>query len=146
MMKLVIEEIKENYEYQKEKIISDTIKKYYNIDQHRILYTQNGKPYIENNKVYFSISNDNNILLIAFDINPIGADIQFYRKIPNYLKKFLLMEDFNDINVINEFSKKEAVIKLIDSKLNCINDIDLTKYKILSYENEKYVISIAQYH
>ena len=51
----------------------------------------NGKPYIENNQIFFSISHSANLLGIAFAYTPIGFDIELIRErnfegILNYFK------------------------------------------------------------
>lgn len=145
MQKIVLQTIEDNYEFLKKKIMSDVIRKYYNIDEYELLYSKNGKPYIKDNKIYLSISNDNNKLLIVFDTKPVGADIQFYRKVPVSFKKVLFFDELDDKETVNLFSKKEAIIKLIDSKLCYINEIDVKKYKVKSYIYDDFVISIANY-
>ena len=146
MQKIILQKIDDNYELQKQKIISDVIHNYYHINEYKLLYSKNGKPYIKDNQIYLSISNDNNQLLIVFDTKPVGADIQFYRQITSSFKKILFFDKLNDKEVIKLFSQKEAIIKLIDSRLCYINDIDIKKYKVKSYIYDDLVISIANFN
>ena len=145
MQKIVLQTIENDYKSQKKKIISDVIRKYYHIEEYELLYSKNGKPYIKNNKIYLSISNDNNLLLIVFDTKPVGADIQFFKKVPESFKRILFFYFLDDKEVITLFSKKESIIKLIDSNICYINMIDIKKYKVKSFIYDEFVINIANY-
>lgn len=144
-MQLILKQINNNYEKQKQEIIKKVLKKQYNIDNYEICYTKNGKPYLKNNKVYFNISNDNQYFIIAFSKHPIGIDIQFYKKINKEFKKILNICEYDDKKCIEIFSLKEAIIKLEGLTLKDINKINTKKYKIKKIRNEKYVINIAMY-
>lgn len=63
-------------------LIKKGLYKYFNIDKFKIMYTKNGKPYL-NNGIYLSISHDNDIVVVALSNVPVGIDIQYYRKL-NY--------------------------------------------------------------
>lgn len=144
MLKKLVK-IKKDYVAQKEQIIKETLLSDYNINNYEIKYTKNGKPYIEGNEVYFSISHDKDLLLIVFDNNPVGADIQFYRPINDNLKDLLMIDSNESKEIINEFSAREAVIKLMGKRLCNINDIHINDYKIKTIKEKDYVINIAHY-
>lgn len=137
--------IKNNYIAQKEQIIREILLREYNITNYEIKYTENGKPYIEGNEVYFSISHDEDLLLIVFDDRPVGADIQFYRKINSDLKKVLVIDSDDSKEIINNFSAREAVIKLVGKRLCNINEVNINDYDIETINNADYVINIAHY-
>lgn len=143
--KIIIKRIKKNYQKQREKIIFKTLDKYYNIKDYLIEYNKNGKPYLKDNKVFFNISHDQNKVVFIFDAKPIGIDIQFFRKVPASLKKFLKYENCSDKKMVIFFSQKEAIIKLLGESLKIINDININDYELITKIHRKYVISIATY-
>lgn len=64
--------------------LSKILDEYYGIKDE--IKEEGGKPYIQNNPIYFSISHSNSLLGIAFSKNPIGFDIEIkeekdYKKI-----------------------------------------------------------------
>lgn len=59
-----------------------------------ILKTENGKPYIEGNPLYFSLSHSGNCGVIAIADRPVGADIEIFA-------------DRLRISVIERFSERE---------------------------------------
>ena len=52
------------------------LKEYFNIENPTILKTKNGKPYIENAKVHFSISHTKRHVFCALSENPVGIDAE----------------------------------------------------------------------
>ena len=61
-----------------QKIIFDISKSVYNIDD-EIVY-DGKRPHFRNNEIYFSISHSENIIVVAFDTEPVGIDIEFVRQ------------------------------------------------------------------
>lgn len=145
MQKIILKTIIDNYTKEKEEIIKNVLLNEYNIKKYKVKYTKNGKPYIVGNKVYFSISNDKDLLLIVFDNKPVGADIQFYRKVNNEINKLLMINETDNNKIIDIFSKKEAIIKLLDEKLSNINNIKINEYDVKTIHENDYVIAIAHY-
>lgn len=92
-------------------LIKKGLHKYFNIDKFKIMYTENGKPYLDNN-VYLSISHDKDIVVVALSNVRVGIDIQYYRKLDidtlNNMNKLLNVSS----NTITNFSIKEAILKL----------------------------------
>lgn len=85
--------------------------------------TDNGKPYIEGNPVYFSITHSSYFAFIAISDKPVGADYEIYRerKISAVLSRFTQREK-DDIagstdNFLKNWVAKEAYIKLIGGTL-----------------------------
>lgn len=144
MLKILVK-IKANYVTQKEQIIRETLLKEYNITNYEIKYTENGKPYIDGNEVYFSISHDKDLLLIVFDDIPVGVDIQFYHEVNNNIKKVLMIDSDDSKEIINNFSAKEAIIKLEGKRLCNINEVNINEYDIKTIKKNDYVINIAHY-
>lgn len=85
--------------------------------------TVNKKPRFKNNKLHFSISHSENIVLAAFDENPIGADIEFMKE--RNFKELFARYNYKGENISKELFYKfwteyEAGIKLQGSPKNKI--------------------------
>lgn len=121
-------------------LIKRGLHKYFNIDKFKIMYTKNGKPYL-NNGIYLSISHDREIVVVALSNVPVGIDIQYYRKLNNNvltnIKKLLNIKS----NIITNFSIKEAILKLNGDILKNINNYDISDYHVLYHYSKKYIIT-----
>lgn len=73
------------------------LKTIYGIES-QILIAKNGKPYITNNPIYFSISHSQQIIALAISQKPIGIDIEF-KKVRKYneLLNFLSVSNIKNI-------------------------------------------------
>ena len=105
---------------------------YFNIDKFKIMYTKNGKPFLDND-VYLSISHDKDIVVVALSNVRVGIDIQYYRKLDidmlNNMNKLLNVSS----NTITNFSIKEAILKLNGDVFKNINNYDINDYHIISH-------------
>ncbi len=121
-------------------LIKRGLHKYFNIDKFKIMYTKNGKPFLDND-VYLSISHDKDIVVVALSNVPVGIDIQYYRKL-NYnslleIKKLLNVQG----SVITIFSIKESILKLNGDVFKNINNYDINDYHVLYHYSKKYIIT-----
>lgn len=127
-------------------LLNEYFKKYkLNYKLKDIKYTLNGKPYLDNN-LKFSISNKNDLVVVAISNHDIGVDIEEIKDYDkNILKYFYTKEEKKQVTNLEEFYKiytlKESYIKMKDLK---ITDIKLDKYKkyfskTIRYQN--YIIS-----
>lgn len=125
-------------------LIKKGLHKYFNIDKFKIMYTKNGKPYLDND-IYLSISHDKEIVVIVLSNIPVGIDIQYYRKLNNNvltnINKMLNIKG----NTITNFSIKEAILKLNGDILKNINNYDINDYHIISHYTQKYIIICVCY-
>lgn len=125
-------------------LIKKGLHKYFNIDKFKIMYTENGKPYLDND-VYLSISHDRDIVVVALSSIRVGIDIQYYRKLDNEtisnMNKLLNVKS----NTITHFSIKEAILKLNGDVFKNINNYDMNDYCVISHYTKKYII-ICVYH
>lgn len=125
-------------------LIKRGLHKYFNIDKFKIMYTKNGKPYL-NNGIYLSISHDREIVVVALSNVPVGIDIQYYRKLNNNvltnINKLLNIKS----NIITNFSIKEAILKLNGDVFKNINNYDINDYHIISHYTKKYIIICVYY-
>ncbi len=125
-------------------LIEKGLHKYFNINRFKILYTEHGKPYLDND-VYLSISHDRDIVIVALSNVPVGVDIQYYR---NFDSKVLLeMGKILNVNcgIFTNFSIKEAILKLNGDLFKNINDYDINDYCVMSHYSKKYIM-ICVYH
>ncbi len=139
---------------QKEYLISSlliaNILNKFKIPSKLLIRKQNNKPYIKNNKIYFSISHSNGFVILAYDNKPIGCDIQCivgldFSKIT---KSIFSVEENLLINKqkksFDAFYKiwccKESLIKISGSELSKIKktSIQFKKEWQTSYLNKKY--------
>lgn len=89
-----------------------------------ILRTPVGKPYVEGNKIYFSLSHSGKRGVVVLFENPVGADLEYIkqRDYPSVLSRFTdrergeiaSREDF-----IKHWTAKEAFIKMHGYTLAC---------------------------
>lgn len=125
-------------------LIKRGLHKYFNIDKFKIMYTNNGKPFLDND-VYLSISHDKDIVVVALSNVRVGIDIQYYRKLDidtlNNMNKLLNVSS----NTITNFSIKEAILKLNGDVFKNINNYNINDYHIISHYTKKYII-ICVYH
>lgn len=70
---------KENQHLYGRFLVDTTAKNYFQIDDTEIEVV-NKKPRFKNGDLHFSISHSENIVLAAFDKNPVGADIEFMKE------------------------------------------------------------------
>lgn len=94
--------------------------------------TANGKPYIEGNPVYFSLSHSGNKAVVAICDKPVGVDCEIIRerKIKGVLSRFTERER-DEINVdtvrfLYNWTAKEAFIKMKGGTL--ANDLKRLEY------------------
>ena len=120
-------------------LIKRGLHKYFNIDKFKIMYTKNGKPFLDND-VYLSISHDKDIVVVALSNVPVGIDIQYYRKLNNNvltnINKLLNIKS----NIITNFSIKEAILKLNGDVFKNINNFSIFTYSFL-FIKYRFIIS-----
>lgn len=96
-----------------------------------ILRTENGKPYIEGNPLYFSISHSGKHAIIAVCGKPVGADLEIFKdKSHNLLISRFPSEEQEEITDERQFllhwTAREAFIKMKGGTL--ANDLKSTSY------------------
>ena len=95
-------------------LVKSVAKDFYKLCDFQI-ETVNKKPRFKNNKLQFSISHSENIVLAAFDENPIGADIEFMKE--RNFKELFAWYNYKGENITEElfyrfWTQYEAGIKL----------------------------------
>ena len=95
-------------------LVKTAAKDFFKLDDTEIEIVNN-KPRFKNNKLQFSISHSANIVLAAFDINHVGADIEFMKE--RNFKEIFKRYNYKGENISKElfykfWTEHEAVIKL----------------------------------
>ena len=149
MYKLYIEKNISSQEF-----LSKILKENYNIDKYELIYNEYGKPFLKDNNLFFNISHDNNLVVIAISDKNIGIDIEYLT-----YNRFVLKKSFNEkeqhkvndkVNKEKEFTKiwvmKEAYVKMKGTGIiTDLKDIDTTKIKNIDIiDNEEYIIAICK--
>lgn len=115
-----------------------------NIDE--IIYNENGKPLFKNKNIYFNISHSDDYICCAVSDMKIGIDIQKIRKVPRIDLVFSKDElELDDIELIEIWTKKEAVLKALGLNMKYMKDLDLNSYKIDTKNiDDNYILSICE--
>ena len=121
------------------KIVLDIAKSVYGVED-EIVY-EGKRPHFENNGIYFSISHSENIVVVAFDNEPIGVDVEFVKS-RNFKK---LAERYNIlIKTPTDFYKwwtaYEAKYKNAGGKF--VKTFELLPEYICSISTEKDLVSL----
>ena len=95
-------------------LVKTTAKDFYKLENSDVEIV-NKKPRFINSKLHFSISHSENIILAAFDENPVGADIEFMKE--RNFKELFARYNYKGENITKELFYKfwteyEAGIKL----------------------------------
>jgi 4'-phosphopantetheinyl transferase len=119
------------------KLLKDLINK----DKLEIKYNENGKPYLKDNSLYFSISHSfDHVICIISDLE-VGIDIEKVRDYDPNILNLLKMNECNNEDFFINWTKREAYIKCYGLSLKNINiKID---NNIKTYVKDGYVISIC---
>ncbi len=114
----------------------------------------NGKPYIENIDIEFSISHSGNVVLCAISDKPVGIDIEKRRDINiNIAKRLFTVEEQKYIFCNNDFlnerffelwTRKEAYAKMIGKGVSHFSRFSVIgNENIKTYTHKEYVVSVA---
>ena len=106
------------------------------IDISKIYYLDR-KPVIDSS--YFSISHSDDLTTIVISDEPIGVDIERIREVDERVSSILKT---NQKDVIKEFTKREAYIKLNGLGMKNLND-DVSSYKFITKKYNNYYITVA---
>ena len=142
-MDIYFVDISENYELEKQKnsklqhrvgreVLAYLLKNKYDVESE--VLEDNGKPYVDGNSVYFSISHSDKLVGLAFSKSKIGLDIEKKKK-RNYreiLKHFKIEdESITEDNFFQMWTVYEAEYK------SCV------KENLISFEYENYMVSVS---
>lgn len=136
------------------------------LTKHSILYkdvklitNKNGKPYIANKNLFFSISHSHEYVIAAISNRKIGIDIEKIRKTPlntiNYFanekeKKQIIKSKDQLKSIYKLYTLKEAYIKMIGLNINSFFDVEflINNDKIVCSDNNieaKFITNVDNY-
>ena len=136
----------------------DLIKKIaddYNIKNYKIVKNEYGKPYFENNDIYFNISNSDSVVVAAVSDKEIGIDIQKIKYNDAIVNRTFTESEKQYLNKSSDKKKvftliwtmKESYVKKLGigvgyglKNVDTISMID--KFKVIEYED--YIITIYE--
>lgn len=118
----------------------------YNIEYEKCKFSisDNGKTYIKNQDIYFSISHSKSFIAVAVSRNNIGIDIEEIKDISDntldYIstsieKEYINASNNKNITFLKLFTLKESYIKLNDLNLTDLKNINVIKDNQLYIEN-----------
>lgn len=99
------------------------LENFYGIPPQPLLYNENGKPYLPENPVYFSLSHSREATAVAVASSPVGLDAEYLKKQRNYafIKNRLSAEERAEITDQTAFYKnwtaKESYVKFLGGTL-----------------------------
>ena len=102
--------------------------------------SDNGKPYISNYDIYFSISHSKNYIAVCVSKNNIGIDIEDQKEIDNSILDYISTKEEKKFIKSNNsflilFTLKEAYIKLNDLNITGLKDISVVEDNRLFIDN-----------
>ncbi len=96
---------------------------YFGIQNPVILRTENGKPYLQNNPLYFSVTHTKDALFLAFCDQNVGIDAEYKEKDVDFLP---IIKRFSDLErreitdkqaFLRNFTAKESAVKWLGGTL-----------------------------
>ena len=129
--------------------------RHFGIENPSILKNENGKPYIENDGVHFSLSHTHGLAVCVVADTPVGVDCEKIAPrsdtdIQKFANRYFVENEIkllkNSGNTPLGFYKiwtgKEAVIKKRGSNMSDIKKIDVTQENLQIFLENGYIISI----
>ncbi len=127
--------------------LEEVLKKY-NIKS-KIVKNEHGKPYLENNELYFNISHSGDYCVIVISDNEIGVDIQKLSYKPKVAKRFYNKKEqelaTNEVEFTKIWTIKEAYVKKLGIGLSYgLENVDTTSIdNVEVIIKDDYVIAIC---
>ncbi len=103
-----------------ESMIRAVLNEFYGINSPVLLKTENGKPYLENDQVHFSLSHTKEKYFLAVAPYPVGIDAEKTDRIidPLVAKRYFPNERFeNEKALLKKWLETESKVKLLGSTL-----------------------------
>ena len=144
MDKLYIEENKSSRE------VISKIALDYGLTNYEILKSKNGKPYFKEEKVYFNISNKDNVTVAIASDRAVGIKLTFKEKVVKHFftekEQEIISKSLNkELDFTTIWVKKEAYLKCLGLDITRFREIDTTKLSGFIIKNYKeYVIGIIK--
>lgn len=130
-------------------------------NNHTVILRPNGKPMLQNGKLFFNVSHSRNTLVIAVSNTEVGVDIEYDRTVSERLRRYCLTDAeqadtpvHNDRAFLRIWTAKESYLKLYGTGLrqpmrsfSVLNDTfsaqDLPPAVFTRIENNDYTLCVA---
>ncbi len=130
-------------------LLEDGLYEHYGIKNPQIKRTENGKPYLADNKVYFNISHTRDAVAVVFSMHPVGVDIEYTREYNEGVcrKMFSLSEqefvNGDDVKFTKLWTLKEAMVKAVGQGVSKIKEYSFNiknKTVVSNFENAYFTL------
>lgn len=135
-------------------LLYSMLNEYFGINNPKILKTAKGKPYIDNNGVYFSISHTYGLVACAVSDSPVGIDCEkittkYDKKVESFANRYFLEneinllknEEFSSLCFYKIWTAKEAIYKMQGGD-RPITKIDVTAHTVNYIFEKDYIICV----
>ena len=135
-------------------LLFNMLKKHFGLINPQILKSENGKPYVLDHGVYFSISHTSGLVAVAVANVPVGVDCELLSErsadeIKRFASRFftqgelehLCAHGFDTLEFFKLWTGKEAVIKKRGSNMSDLKKIDVRAENIEFFIENGYIIS-----
>lgn len=124
------------------------------ITSYKILKSKNGKPYLENNNIFYNISHKNKMVGLIISNSEVGLDIEYVDteniKRKSTLKYFFTEKEresiTNNEELLTLWTKKESYIKLNGGMLRDAIGLDINNINVIydTFKLDNYIITICK--
>lgn len=124
------------------------------ITSYKILKSKNGKPYLENNNIFYNISHKNKMVGLIISDSEVGLDIEYVDteniKRKSTLKYFFTEKEresiTNNEELLTLWTKKESYIKLNGGMLRDAIGLDINNTNVIydTFKLDNYIITICK--
>lgn len=124
------------------------------ITSYKILKSKNGKPYLENNNIFYNISHKNKMVGLIISDSEVGLDIEYVDteniKRKSTLKYFFTEKEresiTNNEELLTLWTKKESYIKLNGGMLRDAIGLDINNINVIydTFKLDNYIITICK--
>ena len=135
----------------------DDLLKENGINEYEIVKNENGKPFLKDNSLFFSISHTNGFCAVCINDTPVGIDCEkidenFQTQVEKLSRRYFCKNEIeliekNNFDVLSFFkiwTAKEAIIKKFGYNASYIEKIDTTKEKTDFFIEGDYIITISK--
>ena len=146
---------KREYEHNIAYSLLDSLLNEQGITEYKIIKNENGKPYLKDIPVFFSISHTDGFCAVCISDTPVGIDCEkidknFEKKILQFANRYFLeneikllkKDDYNITTFFKIWTSKEAYIKKYGYNASYITKVDTTKEVFETIFEGEYIITI----
>ncbi len=146
---------KRQYEHNIAYSLLDDLLKEIGINEYEIVKNENGKPFLKDISIFFSISHTNGFCAVCINDTPIGIDCEkidpsYAPRVEKLARRYYVENEIklleeNNFDVLTFFkiwTSKEAIIKKFGYNASYLEKIDTTKEALETIIEGDYIITI----